>query len=267
LPKYLEIGPVSVQFPEACLSYISQEPIGLFIKNNHGENNFLLRIHKSLPKRIKGHLFAESGFWKAYNYKEEYYYVFEDRTLKIDLKSKQIDFYNVTNGEYPLKYPYDIFMFLYAYVMQGSLMLHSCGVEKNKKANIFIGPAGGGKSTIARILNSKNYTVLNDEKTVLDASGNLYGTPWHGEYKEFSNTSAPISKIVILENKGVNKMTKLSRPEAFQRIYVCHYSPIGSKVLINKIVENIHTFVDKFECYSLSYDRDRPFPFLNKVMD
>jgi hypothetical protein len=53
---------------------------------------------------------------------------------------------------------------------RGLLPLHGCAVEVNGRAAIFVGPSGGGKSTLAGALHQRGYRILADDVGVISFS-------------------------------------------------------------------------------------------------
>lgn len=97
-------------------------------------------------------------------------------------------------------------------------LLHAATVVRNRKAYIFTGRSGAGKSTVASL--SPQGSVLTDEISLLrreEGAWRAYGTPFWGEFRaEGSNTSAPVAGIFRLLQAAENRVETL-RPMAILR--------------------------------------------------
>jgi len=86
---------------------------------------------------------------------------------------------------------------LYAVMHQG-VLFHSASIRLGDRAIALVGGTGCGKSALSERL---GVTVFSDELTVIrerDDGMWLYGTPFHGQFAEFTNDQAPVSMIVAL---------------------------------------------------------------------
>ena len=85
---------------------------------------------------------------------------------------------------YPLAYPLDEVVFLHRIVRENGLLLHACGAERDGSLLLFTGPSGAGKTTVARLLESRGARILSDDRIALRLEDGVlmgHGTPWHGE--------------------------------------------------------------------------------------
>ncbi|MFA5362471.1 MAG: hypothetical protein WC335_04400 [Candidatus Omnitrophota bacterium] len=93
--------------------------------------------------------------------------------------------------------------FIYAklFWLKKGLLLHSAGIIKDKRAFLFLGSCGSGKTTIAR--NSGKYPLLSDEMVGIKQEGEefyAFSTPWGNEARAGrTNTfTAVVKKIFFL---------------------------------------------------------------------
>ena len=97
-------------------------------------------------------------------------------------------------------------------------LLHAATIVRNRKAYIFTGRSGAGKSTVASL--SPEGSVLTDEISLLRRENGVwraYGTPFWGEFRAAgSNTSAPVAGIFRLLQAAENRVEAL-RPAAILR--------------------------------------------------
>lgn len=101
-------------------------------------------------------------------------------------------------------------------------VLHSSWIERDGKAVVFSGRSGIGKSTQARLWNEYRGTpVRNGDRTLLriiDGTAYACGLPYAGTSGICTNTSAPISAIVMLGQGKENHIRRLTQIEAVKKI-------------------------------------------------
>jgi len=110
-----------------------------------------------------------------------------------------------------------------------TVALHSSVIIYNNRAILFLGESGTGKSThtklwLAHISGSR---LLNDDSPVVrieyDEANQLipyvYGSPWSGKGRCHISERYPVAAFVRLQQHPANKITKLSKLEAFGALY------------------------------------------------
>lgn len=110
------------------------------------------------------------------------------------------------------------------------ILFHSSAVEIEGKAYLFTAPSGTGKSTHTRLWREvfgEKVTMINDDKPLihipnrysdkadLDDTIKVYGTPYAGKDGLQTNTSAPISAIIILHQAKENTINRLDARSAY----------------------------------------------------
>ena len=138
------------------------------------------------------------------------------------------------------------------------ILFHSSAIELDGKAYVFSGPSGTGKSTHASLWRSffknKDIHMINDDKPLIriDETIYVYGTPWMGKAALGENRKAPIQGICFLKQGKENKIHRLSKNDAFQKMYVQTYRSndkenlLKTMRLVNSIVERIPVW--ELEC-------------------
>lgn len=100
-----------------------------------------------------------------------------------------------------------------------TFLIHGSAVCVNKKAYLFIGDSGAGKSTHARFwkeLFDDDATIINDDKPLLQFVDNkvfVCGTPWSGKHGLFSNSKAELKSICLIKKSNINKISEYNNPE------------------------------------------------------
>lgn len=98
-------------------------------------------------------------------------------------------------------------------------LIHSSGVIKDSKGFLFLGPSEAGKSTVAEL--SSNYTVINDEITIVDISSKipmLRSTPFNGLFHDKSPGAAPLFGIFVLEKSQNDYIQLLEQSSAIRPV-------------------------------------------------
>lgn len=117
-----------------------------------------------------------------------------------------------------------------------AIWMHGSSILFNSKAILFSAPSGVGKSTHTRLWKQyvPNIEHINDDKNIIIFQNNqltLYGNPWSGKHQIDSNISAPLVAIVFLYQSKENKIVKLSKKEAFLKIFKQVIQPFDKSVI------------------------------------
>lgn len=156
---------------------------------------------------------------------------------------------------------------IFAFNDNGFLMHCSC-VVKDDKGYLFCGKPGAGKSTVAKLSNSK---VLSDESLIIkDHKGTVmvYGTPFGGELKPL-NEKARLDKLFFLvqsketyfeELKDAEKIAEFMQNEFLSFTIVFN----DNKNLTKKIFKSSYRLLKKLKCYKMHFAIDNDL--INKVI-
>lgn len=116
-----------------------------------------------------------------------------------------------------------------------SIIMHASAVIYKGKVILFTGISGTGKSTQADLW--KQFTgadVLNYDQVLIFLEGNsieVCGTPWAGKENIYLSGTYPLEAIVLIEKTEENRVTELSKGEAFSRVYLNNYLyPLNEKI-------------------------------------
>lgn len=144
------------------------------------------------------------------------------------------------------------------------MLLHATAVAKDKKAFIFLGIGGSGKSTIASL--SKRYKVLGDDVIAIRKNGRHYyafSTPW--KQAPFiipdRHSKSRISAIFFIK-KSSRISFKFLQPEyALMRILSnhIHFLACMGKPLADKIFYTATDFVRGIPAYEMEFTKTRDF--------
>ncbi len=110
-------------------------------------------------------------------------------------------------------------------------VFHGAAVEVCGRGVIFAARSGVGKSTHISLL-LKNYPedvkIINGDKPIIRRAGGewrVFSTPWAGKEGWKTNSSAPLSAIVLLERSGENFIEDIEPCDSFDRIMSQVYLP------------------------------------------
>ncbi len=100
---------------------------------------------------------------------------------------------------------------------QGGFLLHSASAIRNRKAFLFAGVSGAGKTTISRLA-PVDATLLTDEISYVrkqDGDYVAYGTPFTGELAKLGeNASAPVAALYLLAQGPENRIEPVAAADA-----------------------------------------------------
>ena len=141
------------------------------------------------------------------------------------------------------------------------LTIHSALIEYQGAAFAVCAPSGVGKTTHARLWrDAKNALILNGDRTVCEKVGGqwiAYGTPWSGTSGDQINRQAPLKAVVILNRSEENKVQKLSKMDAFRKIFPQLVYPSWNQELTGIIMDILNQLLEDIPVYCLYCRPDR----------
>lgn len=143
------------------------------------------------------------------------------------------------------------------------LLIHSSCALENRKAHIFSGQSGAGKSTAAKL--SAPRELLSDEATILkidDGKVTVFDSPFRSELQATgTNKTAPLASIQILHQALHNNRTNLKKSDALiqllDKVFYWAHSPEETKQvikLLNKLVETVPVYDLHFQKNNLFWE-------------
>jgi len=184
--------------------------------------------------------------------------------LESDFESGEIHIKNNESSKNllpdPLGYPLNQVLMIILLSRSKGVMFHGCGVDDNGSGYLFLGNSTHGKSTIARLWSENQATVLNDDRIIVrEKDGELwmYGTPWHGDFKEVSSKGLPISKIFLLRHGQKNSAIPRKGGEAVSMLLTRSFPPLWDKKGMDYSIGLCHRICNKIPCYELNFVPNR----------
>jgi hypothetical protein len=142
---------------------------------------------------------------------------------------------------------------------EGGFLLHSAGAIRNRRAFLFSGVSGAGKTTISRLA-PPDVTLLTDEVSYIRRGDDGYracGTPFAGELaRAGENCSAPIASLFFLKQGPENKIEPIEKSEATRRLMRNILFFAEDANLVKSVFQSACDFVEQVPIQRLTFTRD-----------
>ncbi len=174
----------------------------------------------------------------------------------VDIGKGEAQLYRLPNQEvglyFDLLFMHALRLFL-AY--KEGFFLHSCGLIRDDRAFLFVGPDGSGKTTISKLI-SEGFIASDDSLIVRRSNGffTLYTTPWGS--RESINTSAPISKIFFLRKAHTLRVKEMTPAEAAREFLANTFFNTLDHQICQTTLETIAGLTKEISCHNLYFSRD-----------
>ena len=99
------------------------------------------------------------------------------------------------------------------------LLLHAAGIARQQKGYAFVGPSGGGKSTVVKL--STDALILGDEAIVVrkvDGCYQVFSTPFNGQFVQTEDIKSKLDAILYLKKDKEVYVKKLKGSEAVSKL-------------------------------------------------
>jgi hypothetical protein len=160
----------------------------------------------------------------------------------------------------PLGYPLNQVLMILILSRRNGILVHACGIDDNGSGCLFLGNSGHGKSTMAKLWCEHHATVLNDDRIVVrEREGKIwmYGTPWHGDFRDFSPAGLPIGKIFFLHPDRENSVIPQNGAKAVAMLLTRSFPPLWDREGMALTVDFCHRLAKSIPCYDLHFRRDQ----------
>jgi hypothetical protein len=159
----------------------------------------------------------------------------------------------------PLGHPLNQILMILLLSVDKGMIFHACGIDDRGSGYLFLGNSGDGKSAMAKLWFDNDATVLNDDRIVVrekDGEFWMYGTPWHGDFREISSEGLPIQKIFFLRHGEKNSAAPKDGTAAVTMLLTRSFPPLWDKNGMTFTTDLCHHVVNKIPCYELSFAPD-----------
>ena len=234
-----------------------------------------LQVHqgRSPDTKRKQKIFDSGDTWALYKCNGRY--VLQDDSLESasspstfivlepDLRSGEVfilhDASEINPFPDPIGYPLNQVLMILLLSLGKGMLFHACGIDDNGSGYLFLGNSTDGKSTMAGLWSEKHAKVLNDDRIVVrekDGEFWMYGTPWHGDFREISPEGLVIKKIFFLRHGERNQAILHDGVEAVSMLLTRSFPPLWDKNGMTFTTGLCHHIVNKIPCYALSFTPD-----------
>jgi len=113
---------------------------------------------------------------------------------------------------------------------------------------------------MAKLWSAAGAKVLNDDRVAVrwkKESFWMYGTPWHGDFKEFSTEGLPISKVFFLCPDKENRLIPHEGAKAVAMLLTRSFPPLWDKEGMTFTATFCHRLVSAVPCYELHFKQDQ----------
>jgi hypothetical protein len=142
---------------------------------------------------------------------------------------------------------------------QGGFLVHSASAIRNRKAFLFAGVSGAGKTTISRLA-PPDATLLTDEISYVRKSGEgyvAYGTPFTGELAKLGeNTSAPLAALYLLAQGPENRVDPVAVADAGRELLANMLFFAEDVETVQRVFDAACDFVQRVPVFRLTFVPD-----------
>jgi hypothetical protein len=160
----------------------------------------------------------------------------------------------------PVRYPLDQILLMYFLSGRSGALVHAAGAVIDGCGYIFAGKSGAGKSTIARLFESRGgIGLLSDDRIIIRKTGDefmVYGTPWPGEAGIAVNCCAPLSGIFFLDHRPFNEILRIGRGEALERLLPVTSIPWYDRRALSGVLSFCGELISHNPAYELGFKPD-----------
>jgi hypothetical protein len=146
-----------------------------------------------------------------------------------------------------------------ALAKRGGFLLHSASAIRNRKAFLFAGVSGAGKTTISRLA-PPDATLLTDEISYVRPQGKGYtafGTPFTGELAKLGeNVSAPVAALYLLAKGQENRIEAVAPAEAARSLLANILFFAEDEELVQAVFRSAFDFVSRVPVSKLTFVPD-----------
>ncbi len=182
-------------------------------------------------------------------------YDYEDKTIRIKyLKEHEENFSETGNTFFHIGWETIL-------LHEDRLILHSCFVDTKFGGILFSGNSGIGKSSQGNLWTRyEEAEVINGDRTILYKKKDGwygYGSPYAGSSRIYKNQSSKICAVIMLAQSSENKIRRLSKIQAFQKVFAQMTVNSWNRSYVSKTMDLVETFIQDIPVYELSCTPDQ----------
>ena len=238
-----------------------------------GKTDITLRLHTGVPKIFPGkRIFDCPPIWSLYRQNgKSAIKIFDSRLfpglerillLTRHLETADLYFTDKSVSDMDPFHGPTMELLMMNYLAQGrGVIIHSCGIERNRKGILFVGESGAGKSTLARMWgDEKGVDVLSDDRIIVRKKGGHFwmcGTPWHGDARFASPKGVRLERVFFLRQGQNNSIKEVKGIDPVLQLLTCsfptHWDPQGMAFTLEMFAD----LTSKIPCQELTFKPDR----------
>ncbi len=185
-------------------------------------------------------------------------------SLSSDFKKGHLYFKSANSRQkkiFPLRHPLSQVLYTILVSLNQGILVHASGIIYKGKGFLFVGKSDAGKTTMAKLWRKvKGTQVLSDERVALRRIGRyyrIYGTPWLGQARIFSNASAPLEKIFFLSHAEKNTIKKIPQINTISALCARSRLPHWDRAGLSASLEFIEDLSKEVPCFNLGFYPDK----------
>jgi len=236
-----------------------------------GKTDMSLRLHKGAPGTLVGEkVFDCPPIWTLYRQNGTsviriFHKLSEpERTLVLPRHLEKADLYFADKSCRPVDpfYGPTMELLMVNYLAQGrGVIIHSCGIERNRKGMLFVGESRAGKSTLARMWgDEKGVDVLSDDRIIVRKKGGhfwMYGTPWHGDAGFASPKGVRLERVFFLRHGQKNSIKEIKGIDPVLQLLTCSFPTHWDSQGMAFTLEMLADLTSEVPCQELTFKPDR----------
>lgn len=220
--------------------------------------------------------FDSGGLWCVYKVPGGHQFYFSTPFLGLspyksawfdgEFKSGRVElfqeYFHADGPVYPMEYPLDELLMIHRLSRGEGLEVHAVGiVDESGCGHLFLGHSGAGKSTTARLWESrKDIHILSDDRIILRARNGeiwMYGTPWHGDGRIANQGRARLGRVFFLRHAGQNGLAAVSPTASVARLFACGFAPFHRPQGLDYTLQFLEQVALRCDCRELGFRPDR----------
>lgn len=252
--------------------YLLLNIAGFYIKTSfHQAKNASIKsaLFWEIKKSLKGFVISKNT--SKIDFSIDIKHVSRHNTLKAKDQlnyTYYLPYFHIKNNKRLVTYYYinhHIFQHILDFILKKLLnespgfILHASSVATNGKADIFLAPSGGGKSTIIKLMSDK-YRKIGDDNIFIRKYNNeffVFQTPFEEKNRLNKNNSGyKLNDVYFLKKSEIFKVSKIKNKDQIYKKLLS--SIIADKNDIQKIIPAVILFLKKFDnFYKLGFRKNK----------
>ena len=191
---------------------------------------------------------------------------FFDDPVRIDLKKNRITHFHSKDASSRSAINGRLITYAYSQALAPSdgMLLHAAAIVKDKKAFLFLGRSGAGKSTAASL--SKRYKVIGDDVVAVKRDGlsySVFPTPWKQApfTKSAERSEAEIRAFFFIKKSRKISFKPIPPEEALEKIIYSHihFFDYTQRPLLDDIFATASYFARDIPAYDMKFTKENDF--------